>query len=306
MPPEKLHRLRALLIEALELQEIRQDKIWTIVGKIIHIKPLVPSGKFNVDYLLRANHVSEVGSVMVPLTDQIKQQLWFWYTALLLCSGAVSIPDPDRPIPPWALDIYTDASGGTLSSPWHGVGVVTEDWWAFCPWGRAINGGKLTSKGCRLDRVMSALELLGPLLAVASGFHRFQNMEVNIWVDNSASMCIWNKGYSNSCDLSSTVLKAIHTVGSSIGCRVNVTKITRCSSPMATMADALSKGAFLRFWGLVQDEGLSMPLEMGWVPPSLVKWVLAPCWVTELLLILASISRSCPPLKGWASPGVRK
>ena len=42
------------------------------------------------------------------------------------------------------------------------------------------------------------------------------------------------------------------------------------------MADALSKGAFLRFWGLVKDEGLSMPLEMGWVPPSLVQWVLAP------------------------------
>ena len=45
---------------------------------------------------------------------------------------------------------------------------------------------------------------------------------------------------------------------------------------MATMADALSKGAFLRFWGLVRQEELDMPLEMAWVPPSLVAWVLAP------------------------------
>ena len=276
VPPEKLHRLRHLLIEALESSEIRQDTLWTIVGKIIHIKPLIPSGKFNVDYLLRANHMSEDGSFMVLLTDQVKQQLWFWYTALPLCSGAVSIPDPDRPIPPWAVDVYTDASGGTLSSPWHGVGAVADGWWAFCPWGKAINGGKLTSKGRRLDRVMSALELLGPLLVVASGFLKFRNMEVNIWVDNAASVCIWNKGYSSSCDLSSTVAKAIHTVGASIGCRVHVTKITRCSSPMATMADALSKGAFLRFWGLVGEQNLHMPLEMAWVPPSLVSWVLAP------------------------------
>ena len=276
VPPEKLHRLRHLLREALECQELRQDKLWTIVGKIIHLKPLVPSGRFNVDYLLRANHMSEDGSFMVALTDQVKQQMWFWYTALPMCSGAVSIPDPDRPIPPWAIDVFTDASGGTLTSPWHGVGAVSGDWWAFCPWGKAINGGKLTSKGRRLDRVMSALELLGPLLVLAAGFHKFANTEVNIWVDNAASVCIWQKGYSSSCDLSSTVVKAVHTVAASIGCRVNISKITRCSTPLATMADALSKGAFLRFWGLVSDEQLAMPFEMGWVPPSLVVWVLAP------------------------------
>ena len=276
VPADKLQRLRLLLKEALESSELRQDKIWTIVGKIIHLKPLVPSGKFNVDYLLRVNHESEDGSAMVLLSDKVKGQLWFWYTALPLCSGMVSIPDPDRPIPPWAVNVYTDASGGTLNSPWHGVGAVAKDWWAFCPWGKAINGGRLTSKGRRLDRVMSALELLGPLLVLAAGFRRFQNCEVNIWVDNAAGVCIWNKGYSSSCDLSSTVVKAVHTVGASIGCRVNITKITRCSVAMATMADALSKGAFLRFWGLVKEEGLDMPLDMAWVPPSLVAWVLDP------------------------------
>ena len=277
IPPEKLNILRLLLVEALEASQIRQDKIWTIVGKIIHIKPLIPSGRFNVDYLLRANHVSEDGTFLVELTDKIKQQLWFWYTALPLCSGAVGIPNPDRPIPAWAVDVYTDASGGTLTSPWHGVGAVCRDWWAFCPWGKAINGGKLTSKGRRLDRVMSALELLGPLLVVAAGFRKFANSEVNIWVDNAASVCIWQKGYSSSCDLSSTVVKAVQTVSTSIGCRVHVTKIARCSLPQATMADALSKGAFVRFWHLAKVENLALPVEMAWVPPSLVAWVLAPC-----------------------------
>ena len=276
IPAEKLHRLRILLKEALESKEIRQDRLWTIVGKIIHIKPLVPSGCFNIDYLLRANSQSEDPGHLVELSPLIKGQMWFWYQALPLCSGMVSIPNPDRPIAPWAVDIYTDASGGTLSSPWHGVGVVTAGWWAFAPWGKAINGGKITSKGRRLDRVMSALELLGPLLALAAGFRQFAGKEVNIWVDNAASVIIWQKGYSSRCDLSSTVVKAIHAVSTSIGCRVHVSKITRCSLPMATMADALSKGAFLRFWALVAQEGLDMPLEMAWVPQALVEWILAP------------------------------
>ena len=57
---------------------------------------------------------------------------------------------------------------------------------------------------------------------------------------------------------------------------MHISKITRCSILLATMADALSKGAFLRFWSLVQEEGLDMPLDMAWIPQSLVDWILAP------------------------------
>ena len=126
IPAEKLHRLRSLIKEALEADDIRQDRLWTIVGKIIHIKPLVLSGCFNIDYLLRANAESEDPGHQVQLTAKIKKQLWFWNQALPLCSGMVTIHNPDRPIAPWGVDIFTDASGGSLSSPWHGVGVVTE------------------------------------------------------------------------------------------------------------------------------------------------------------------------------------
>ena len=123
---------------------------------------------------------------------------------------------------------------------------------------------------------MSALELLGPLLALAAGFRQFHNSEVNIWVDNAASVCIWEKGYSSSCDLSSSLVKAIYTVGASIGCRVNISKITRCSTPLAEMADALSKGAFLRCRALASQQRWNLPLEFPWVPPSLMEWVVAP------------------------------
>ena len=55
IPSEKLHRLRLLLKDTLLKDSVKQHVMWTIVGKIIHIKPLIPGGKFNIDYLLRVN-----------------------------------------------------------------------------------------------------------------------------------------------------------------------------------------------------------------------------------------------------------
>ena len=276
IPGEKLVRLQLQIRTMLESTEVKQNLIWTIMGKIIHVKPLVPGGKFHIDYLLRANSLSDDPGFMVTVTDHMKSQLWFWFRALPLCSGFSSIPNPDRPVAPWALQIFSDASGGSLSTPWNGVGVVMADWWTFAPWGKAIRSGRPTSKNRSLARVMSALELLGPLLALSAGASRFQNQEVQVWVDNAASVSIWSKGYSSSCDLSSTIVKAMYVLSSSLGCRLHVTKITRCSTPLAVMADALSKGAFLRFWSLVKENQFLMPLDMAPVPKALTAWILDP------------------------------
>ena len=39
------------------------------------------------------------------------------------------------------------------------------------------------------------------------------------------------------------------------------------------MADALSKGAFLRFWALVEKEGWSLPQNKAWIPNALLSWI---------------------------------
>ena len=65
-------------------------------------------------------------------------------------------------------------------------------------------------------------------------------------------------------------------ITSGIGCRLDVVKITRCSVPEAAMADSLSKGHFMRFWGLANLNHLDMPLDMAWVPLSLKTWIMNP------------------------------
>ena len=157
--PEK--RMRAILGDIdflLDASCAKQEKIWSLVGKILNIMPLVPTGRFNIDHLHAANSVSDDRHHLVPLSVGLKRQLQFWRQILPVCSGAAAIPDPDDGLPPWAVEVFTDAAGGTLSHKGRGVGAVLPGWWAYIPWGKAINAGRPTDDGTgrQLDRVMSA------------------------------------------------------------------------------------------------------------------------------------------------------
>ena len=123
---------------------------------------------------------------------------------------------------------------------------------------------------------MSALELLGPLISLTAGYKECQYKQVRIWVDNQASVCIWKKGYSTSCPLSSTIVKAMAVIAGGLGCRIDVEKITRCSNDGSEMADSLSKGAFMRFHAQAKQAGWDIPLEMAWVPTALKAWISNP------------------------------
>lgn len=283
LPHEKFIRLLHLIRSVSLSDFFLQEGIWSIAGKIINIKPLIPCGRFNVNHILKANSFSLERSTMVPISSKLKRQLSFWFTMLQVCAGRGTLPDPDASLPPWAVDVYTDAAGGSSRSTGHGAGVVTQCWWAFVPWSKAINLGRLGPNNKSLARSMSALELVGPLLAISSGYSWCKNTAVRIWVDNAGSVFIWKKGYSNSCDLSTTLVKAISFVATGLGCRVDLVKITRCSTTLAVLADALSKGAFTRFWDLASSSpALDLPLSSGWVPSALLQWLANPTYDEDL------------------------
>lgn len=292
---EKLGRLLLLIKETLEASSVELATFQSLVGKLIHVKPLVAAGKFNLDHILRS---LKTPSDPLSLNSDTKRQLFFWFTMLQTCSSISSIPNPDALLPPWAKEVYTDAAGGSWREKGHGVGAVMPGWWAYLPWSRAINTGRPTGDGRSLDRVLSALELLGPLLVISAG-HSFCRLNaVRVFVDNAGSVYIWKKGYSTSCQLSSTVVKAIATVAAGIGCSFEIDKITRCSTPLAVMADALSKADFPRFWGTAyQNSGFELGLEPAWVPPSLLRWVESPRPDDDLgLRILHDVASKGPVL----------
>ena len=277
IPEEKFIRLLHDLHFLLDNDAAPLEFMQRVLGKLIHVAPLVPAGKFNLLHVIKAAAAAKSAKTLVPVSRDLKRQIWFWVTVLRACNGRVSIPDPDRRLPCWAFDVYTDAAGGSLDGSARGVGAVAVFGWVQLPWGKAINSGAPSGDGRRLDRLMSALELFGPLLALASAARHFQGQAARFWVDNAASVYIFNKGYSTSCPFSAALAAALAQVAAFLGCRVEVLKITRCSCNWASMADALSKGAFGRFRSLAAaTPGADFPLTPLPIPPPLQAWAVAP------------------------------
>lgn len=276
LPQEKLLRLLHQIDLIQNRRTVRQDEIWSLTGRILNVKPLVPLGRFHISNLMTANRTSTNASDLVEIKPELITELQFWKHLLPICSGLAPIPNPQESLPDNTIEVYTDAAGGSWREPGKGVGAVTEGWWAYLAWARAINVGKESEPGRKLDRAMSALELLGPLLVITAGHQWCKNKPIRVWVDNIGAVCIWKKGYSSSCNLSSTIVKACATIAAGLNCRFEIEKITRCSSIETDMADALSKADFNRFWNLEARSNLQLPLDWAEIPSVLLKWCIHP------------------------------
>jgi hypothetical protein len=274
IPGEKVARLLGQIRRALEAVAVRQDEVWSLVGRIIHYAPLVPCGRFNIDHLVRANALSGEKASLVQLPPAAKRQLEFWRLIIMVSSGFARLPDLSI-LPAWTVEAFTDAAGGSPSG-FRGSGGVVADWWYFLPWSKAINCGDFAADGKRLGKKLSALELVGPLVVVAAAPELCRRQPVRVWVDNAGSVRIWEKGYSSSCGLCTTIVKAAASVAAALGCRLEVHKIRRCSSPGAVMADALSQGDFRRFRAAAAAAGQDLRPVPAVVPRAIYKWLARP------------------------------
>jgi len=275
LPTDKLARLIAQINAALDSDTMQQCDIWSLVGKLIHYCPLVPTGRFNIRHLIKLNNASTLRRTMTAVPSAAKRQLWYWRTLLLATAGLASIPVLPALSPAWATEFYTDAAGGSHSTPGLGCGAVSANWWFFHHWGSAINSGSFF-EGRRLSQKLSALELVAPLVCIASNPELVRNRPVRIFVDNAGAVHIWRKGYSTSCSLSSCLVGALAAVAAALGCSVDIVKIDRCSCVGASLADALSKSAFARFDLLAAQHGWTLPVAPAAVPRAIVRWIECP------------------------------
>ncbi len=273
IPREKAARFIQQLRTLIASDSMRQDDIWRIVGRVVHYAPLIPDGKFNIDCFMLANKHSDERDAQVPITDKLRRQAGFWILMMKLCSGTSGIPDLSAGFPAWTTEVFTDAAGGSLNGIGRGCGGVAGNWWFYLPWSRKVNCGVKAADGKKLSKKLSALELVGPLVAVSAAAQFGLGDPMRIWVDNFGSVRIWKKGYSSSCALCNTLVKAMATVAAAFGCRVTLEKIRRCSTKPAILADLLSKADFRRFWALRSQECNRDPSA---IPKSILAWVANP------------------------------
>jgi len=298
IPEQKLAGILAVIRTAAERGCASGKEVKSLVGKLVHIKALVPAGKYNMNHIMAAGAEAnrlESDRDLLELTAQCRGQLWFWRNILLTCGDRVTIPKwPPQPNAA-VIDSYTDAAGGSTERLGLGTGGMVEENWFYVPWPKSVAAGACRVDGIKVGRKMAALELIGPLCVVAGAIQVIRGRDVRIWVDNAGSVAIWRKGYSNSCRLSSMLVSTIHSVAAAVGTRVFIEKITRRSTWQAEVADDLSKANFLHFRQRAEQNGQVMATEPLRVPAALVRWIADPTVREDLAsLILKDLARSHP------------
>jgi hypothetical protein len=209
-----------------------------ICGKIINIMVSLTPNKFNFDQIIRADNVYRDKAdrrKTVQLWPQLKAQMRLWILFLQMCNRKMYIPNIGEKAPVWSISIWSDATGGSLVSHGHGAGFVS---WVYVSWVMKINAGKLFD-GKRMDRKLSALELVGQLIGICAGSEMPRNQTALAKVDNAGSVQIFEKGYSTSCKLSNTLVKTFHQVTVGLNIRYFMDKVTRCKTDGVISEDAI-------------------------------------------------------------------
>ena len=296
IPQNKLIGLVTVIRSAVDRGQVTVKEAKSLVGKIINIKSLVPTGRFNVHHIMalgaEANRAVAAGQVL-EVDQDCRRQLQFWLLMLVACNHKVAIPRLPFRQPAWALQAFCDAAGGSLDAVGRGTGGVLGDWWYYIPWAKRVCSGGWKVDGVKVGRKLSALELVGPLVFVAAAHELVRGRHLTVWVDNAGSVAIWRKGYSGNCRLSTTIVSATSAVAAALGCTLDIQKISRCSNAPAKMADCLSKADFRGCRGIAQGARWPLRTEPGWVPVALRVWLDRPAPDGELAVrILKEIAAS--------------
>ena len=294
VPADKLARLCQLLQAAIDSTVFNSKDMRSLAGKLIHIKPLVPAGRFNIEKIMAA-YASAGTAESVIITPGCRRQLKFWLLFTQVCSGRVQIPKQPGRHKVGSLQAYTDAAGGSRETVGRGTGGVMDNWWYYIPWQDRINAGNWKVDGKKVGRKLSALELAGPLIVVAAAHVLCRGQALTVWVDNAGSVQVYNKGYSRSCRLCTTIAKAAATVAAGIGCDLQVVKVTRCSSTGPILADSLSKAKFEHFRAAAAQAAWPLDTCPAAIPLTLLHWLAKPTpWDGLGHAILKEISAHVP------------
>jgi hypothetical protein len=239
--------------------------------------------------ILAANQTDNM-KARVSISDWCRSDFFWWKTCLPALSYRSELFDPDRRPNPSAMKAHTDAAGGTMKSFGRGVGMaIFPNTWTFVQWGKKINEGAKSDNNKKLDSLMSAWELLGPLLVVCTAPDKVRNKQIVAMVDNEGSVRMYNKGWTTKCQLCNTLLVAINEVALALNTDLFVEKIRRCSDDQATAADALSK-MDLKTFRTMMPEANAGPQK---VPLALRRWIQDPIPDRFLgLKILTEMSRN--------------
>ena len=251
LPQQKLQALIALLRATRTARTVRQRRLLSVVGKLVHATKCIPAGRSFFRRLLDTAHTVHRPHHWVTLTRDTKRDLDWWLSVLPSWNGTAPLIHPAW-LPPADLHLHTDAStvglGGCCGNSWFSEPwpAATLEWAASISW----------------------LEMIPILAACLLWGHHWSGLSVLMHCDNSGVVGAWEKGWSRDRRLMSLIRQTLFVAARySFALRVSHVRGTDNAA-----ADALSRLQVSRFRSLLP----SAEAQATCLPPALAAFLAAP------------------------------
>lgn len=251
LPAAKLRALILLLSEVRRARTVRQRRLLSLVGKLIHAVKCIPAGRSFFRRLLDTAHRVRRPHHWVTLTPDTRRDINWWLSLLPGWNGSAPLLHPHW-TPPTHLHLHTDAS--TVG---HG-GHCGPDWFAQS-WPAATLEWATSISWLEMIPILAACLLWGP---------RWGGLRVSMHCDNSGVVGAWQKGWSRDRRLMSLIRQTLF-VAATHSFDLQVIHVPGVEN---SAADALSRLQIDRFRQLHPSAAATPTL----VPQSLTAFLAAP------------------------------
>ena len=171
---EKGDKILTLLFDLLENDQVRNDQLKKLLGKMNHYSTIF-SAKFERSFIQKCHQDSKQGHCMMEITSNAKSQAGFWIRAIHAASIHNIIPPHKLITSPSPLELHGDAAGG-LSGGYGAVATLPsgETYWTRGMWEGAMKTNK------KLLGKLTFLEALASLNALLMCPDKLRNKHVQV------------------------------------------------------------------------------------------------------------------------------
>jgi len=230
----------------------------------------------------------------------LKKDLQVWRNMILTAEIGLPLPDIPRGPPPTTITFISDAAGAAFEwqqSEWKNVTKVGDrgaasigfqnDKIFFCgtaKWPYGLMSIRRDSRGKFFGTKSTFLESVGLLIPFLTIPEKLSGQYITLYLDNLNVIYGWDRRHCKTDAESSILIRALHLIEARLECRIFVEHAPRLSTPMAALADRLTRCSTTT----AEDAVLLASAECHQLQGALVEWLKDPVLNWDLVTVLLS------------------
>ena len=273
LPEDKKRETLSMLDNFLKAKKYSLLNFQKLHGKLNDFAQLgifLQGFKFHQNNFLKT--FAENSSTILPIPQDLKDELTVWTKCLLDLGEGLPIPDLKSTPQLKSLRFISDAAGKSggphkdYSVEWRGaasLGYTTENYIFF----GSIKWPENFINKHPSDSLL--LELIGTLIPFLCIPHKLQNHSIVLELDNIAASFCWKRKLAKEDEKSSMIIQILHLMEAAIPCKIFINHVQRRSSREAIIVDNFTRASSIKQDDISDTNHLFHHIPKG----SLMKWL---------------------------------